>query len=88
MITRAIGRYESLFSDPITIQILFRYSTHRSERFDPLLADVLRTISFCPLHSTMERFYQRFESRRNNQQRQYSECHSASERVIYRHRAI
>jgi hypothetical protein len=27
MITRAISIYESLFSDPITIQILFRYST-------------------------------------------------------------
>jgi len=27
MINRAIGIYESLFSDPITIQILFRYST-------------------------------------------------------------
>jgi hypothetical protein len=27
MIMRAIGIYESLFSDPITIQILFRYST-------------------------------------------------------------
>lgn len=27
MINRAIGFYESLFSDPITIQILFRYST-------------------------------------------------------------
>ena len=27
MIIRAIGIYESLFSDPITIQILFRYST-------------------------------------------------------------
>jgi hypothetical protein len=27
MITRAIGIYESLFSDPITIRIVFRYST-------------------------------------------------------------
>ena len=27
MINRAIGIYESLFSDPVTIQILFRYST-------------------------------------------------------------
>src|SRR5438552_6239557 len=27
MIIRAVGIYESLFSDPITIQILFRYST-------------------------------------------------------------
>src|SRR5881397_3764478 len=27
MIIRAIGIYESMFSDPITIQILFRYST-------------------------------------------------------------
>ena len=27
MINRAISIYEALFSDPITIQILFRYST-------------------------------------------------------------
>jgi hypothetical protein len=31
MITRAIGIYESLFSDPITIQILFRYANTRPD---------------------------------------------------------
>ena len=31
MINRAIAIYESLFSDPITIQILFRYSDYCSE---------------------------------------------------------
>ncbi len=32
MINRAISIYESLFSDPITIQIRFRYATHRARR--------------------------------------------------------
>src|SRR6266436_1976517 len=40
MINRAIGIYESLFNDPITIQILFRYST-TAPNGDPLPADVL-----------------------------------------------
>jgi Alpha-galactosidase, CBM13 domain len=40
MINRAIGIYESLFSDPITIQILFRYST-TAPNGDPFPADVL-----------------------------------------------
>ena len=40
MISRAIGIYESLFNDPITIQILFRYST-TAPNGDPLPADVL-----------------------------------------------
>src|SRR5436190_22125623 len=40
MINRAIGIYESLFSDPITIQILFRCSA-TAPNGDPLPADVL-----------------------------------------------
>jgi len=40
MIMRAIGIYESLFSDPITIQILFRYSTTGPDG-TPLPPDVL-----------------------------------------------
>lgn len=40
MITRAIGVYESLFSDPITIQILFRYAT-TAPNGDDLPVDVL-----------------------------------------------
>jgi hypothetical protein len=40
MINRAIAIYESLFSDPITIQILFRYST-TAPNGDPLSPDVL-----------------------------------------------
>jgi Alpha-galactosidase, CBM13 domain/FG-GAP-like repeat/Fibronectin type III domain len=40
MINRAISIYESLFSDPITIQILFRYST-TAPNGDDLPADVL-----------------------------------------------
>jgi len=40
MINQAIGIYESLFGDPITIQILFRYST-TAPNGDPLPADVL-----------------------------------------------
>jgi hypothetical protein len=40
MINRAIAIYESLFSDPITIQILFRYSI-TAPNGDPLPADVL-----------------------------------------------
>src|SRR5436190_17528094 len=40
MINRAIGIYESLFSDPITMQILFRYSA-TAPTGDPLPADVL-----------------------------------------------
>jgi elongation factor P hydroxylase len=42
MINRAISIYESLFSDPITIQILFRYST-TAPNGDPLPPDVLAT---------------------------------------------
>jgi hypothetical protein len=42
MINRAIGIYESLFSDPITIQILFRYSI-TAPNGDDLPADVLST---------------------------------------------
>jgi len=40
MINRAIAIYESLFSDPITIQILFRYST-TAPNGDDLPADVI-----------------------------------------------
>src|SRR5262245_7052213 len=40
MIFRAIGIYESLFSDPITIQILFRYSD-TAPNGDSLAAEVL-----------------------------------------------
>ena len=40
MINRAIAIYESLFGDPITIQILFRYSI-TAPNGDPLPADVL-----------------------------------------------
>src|SRR5438874_10123338 len=40
MIMRAIGIYESLFSDPITVEILFRYST-TAPNGDDLPADVL-----------------------------------------------
>jgi hypothetical protein len=40
MINRAIGIYESLFSDPITIQILFRYSDTAPDGV-PLPEDVL-----------------------------------------------
>jgi hypothetical protein len=40
MINRAIGIYESLFSDPITIQILFRYSDTAPNN-DPLPPDVI-----------------------------------------------
>jgi Fibronectin type III domain len=40
MINRAIAIYESLFSDPITIRILFRYST-TAPNGDPLPVDVL-----------------------------------------------
>jgi FG-GAP-like repeat len=39
-INRAIALYESLFSDPITIQIYFRYAT-TAPNGDPLPADVL-----------------------------------------------
>src|SRR6266478_7257367 len=40
MINRSIAIYESLFGDPITLQILFRYST-TAPNGDPLPADVL-----------------------------------------------
>ena len=40
MINRAIGIYESMFSDPITIQILFRYSTTAPDG-TPLPAGIL-----------------------------------------------
>ena len=107
MIMRAIAIYESLFSDPITIQILFRYSAlvrHLPQRHPspsqrqpqperlpqrhPFSARRSRSKSFRPLHCTVEQFHQRVESGCNNQQRQYSECQSAREPVIYKHRAI
>src|SRR5882757_6450212 len=40
MINRAIAIYESLFSDPITIEIRFRYATTGPDG-DPLPADVI-----------------------------------------------
>jgi hypothetical protein len=47
MINRAIGVYESLFSDPITIQILFRYAT-TAPNGDDLPAGVLSESFFVP----------------------------------------
>jgi len=47
MIMRAIGIYESLFSDPITVEILFRYST-TAPNGDDLPADVLSQSFFVP----------------------------------------
>src|SRR5947207_470541 len=47
MIMRAIGIYESLFSDPITIEILFRYST-TAPNGDDLPAGVLSQSFFVP----------------------------------------
>jgi hypothetical protein len=47
MIMRAIGIYESLFSDPITIEILFRYST-TAPNGDDLPAGVLSLSFFVP----------------------------------------
>ena len=99
MIMRAIGIYESLFSDPITIQILFRYSTGGPApsaspspsvcpSATPFPPGVLATSLFDHLHCIVEQFHQRFESGCNNQQRQYSDCESAREPVIYKHRAI
>ncbi len=104
---RAIAIYESLFSDPITIQILFRYSTGGPApspsptaspsaspspsvcpSATPFPPGVLSQSFFVPYDYTVEQFHQRVESRRNNQQRQYSERQSARERVIYKHRAI
>ncbi len=102
MIMRAIAIYESLFSDPITIQILFRYSTggpapaparqpperQRLPQCHPFSGRRSRTELFRPLRHTVEQFHQRFKSGCNDQQRQYSECQSARERVINKHRAI
>ena len=92
MINRAIAIYESLFSDPITIQILFRYSDYPCPAPEPSAPALFRQAfshkSFRPLHRIMEQFRQRFESGCNNQQRQYSECQSAREPVICKHRAI
>ena len=49
MIIRAIAIYESLFSDPITIQILFRYSDYCSEPAAmPFSARRSLTSSFVP----------------------------------------
>ena len=90
MINRAIGFYESLFSDPITIEILFRYSILLRHRAcpRPFSARRCRIKSFRPIHRAVEQFHQRFESGCNNQQRQQSDCQSAREPVIYKHRAI
>ena len=69
MIIRAIGIYESLFSDPITIEILFRYSTGGPEPALPrpqrlpkrhsFSARRCRIKSFRPIHCTVEQFHQR-----------------------------
>jgi hypothetical protein len=47
MIMRAIGIYESLFSDPITIEILFRFSD-TAPNGDPFPPDVLSQSFFVP----------------------------------------
>jgi len=47
MIMRAIGIYESLFSDPITIEILFRYSS-TAPNGDPFPPGVLSQSFFVP----------------------------------------
>jgi hypothetical protein len=49
MIQRAIGIYESLFSDPITIEILFRYST-TAPNGDPLPAGAV-SVSFSTIYT-------------------------------------
>jgi hypothetical protein len=87
MINRAIGIYESLFSDPITIQILFRYATTNPDG-TPLPAGTLAVSRYVIYKCTVERFYQRLESGCTDQQRQCCERESATERVIYKHRAI
>jgi hypothetical protein len=69
MINRAIGIYESRFRDPITIQILFRYST-TAPNGDPLPPDVLAASLSAMYNIPWNDFIGALRVRRNNQQRQ------------------
>ena len=71
MIFRAIGIYESLFSDPITIEILFRYSDSApAPSPTPFPPGVVAASLSVQLHCAVERFHQSVKSGCNNQQRQ------------------
>ena len=77
MINRAIATYESLFSDPITIKILFRYSTGApapAPALAPALPSgapfppgVLSQSLSAPYDYTVEQFHQRFKGGCNDQ---------------------
>ena len=67
MINRAIAIYESLFSDPVTIQIRFRYSTTLPTA--PLFRRELRVqFGVWSTRCSVEHVYQRLESGWKDQQ--------------------
>ena len=87
MINRAIAIYESLFSDPITIQIRFRYAT-TGARWQSFTARTCLAERYHPLHQySVEYLHQRIESGCANQQRQYRERQFAGKRIVPKYQA-
>ena len=87
MINRTIAIYESLFSDPITIQIRFRYATTGPDGscFTTWIGLAER---YHPLHQySVEYLHQRLESGCANQQRQYRERQLAGKCIVPKYQA-
>ena len=87
MINRAIAIYESLFSDPITIQIRFRYAT-TATRWQSFVEWTYFTERHDDLHQHfVEYLHQRIKSGCANQQRQYRERQPAGQCVVPKYQA-
>ena len=87
MINRAIAIYESLFSDPITIQIRFRYATTGPDGV--ALPHGLVSQSDTTLYTNIpwNTLHQRLESGCANQQRQYRERQLAGKCIVPKYQA-
>ncbi len=81
-INRAISIYESLFTDPITIEIRFRYST-TGPNGDPLPAGRIAQSDFVYYTIAWSTVHRCITSGRKNWERQYRDCEPARVSVIY-----
>ena len=86
MINRAIAIYESLFSDPITIQIRFRYATTGPDGNHLPQGTVSQSDTVIYI-TALEYLHQRLESGCSNQQRQCCERQSARQCSVYQYEA-
>ena len=85
MINRAIAIYESLFSDPITIQIRFRYATTAPDG-SPLPQGLVSQSDTALYIIPWNTLHQRLESGCANQQRQCCERQPAGQCIIHEYR--